>query len=179
MCGYAGYLIRGAEPPGERVLHEMADVLAHRGPDDRGFYAERVPRTDIHVGLGHRRLAVIDVAGGSQPMSTDGGRLWIVYNGEVYNFREIRSSLEEEGVRFRTRSDTEVVLELYRRRGPGMLESLRGMFSFAIWDTTGWGRSPSTTFIPAVASPSHRRSRPSSGCHGCPVSPTSISSPPT
>ncbi|MCZ6689937.1 MAG: asparagine synthase (glutamine-hydrolyzing) [Planctomycetota bacterium] len=134
MCGYAGYLIRGAEPPGERVLHEMADVLAHRGPDDRGFYARKVPRTDIHVGLGHRRLAVIDVAGGSQPMSTDGGRLWIVYNGEVYNFREIRSSLEEEGVRFRTRSDTEVVLELYRRRGPRMLESLQGMFSFAIWD---------------------------------------------
>ena len=134
MCGIAGYVTRGAEPPKRGVLTEMTDALTHRGPDGWGLHSEKHPSSEMHVGLGHRRLAVIDVDGGRQPMSTDRGRLWIVYNGEVYNFEEIRKELEGEGVRFRTRSDTEVVLELYRSRGIDMLSSLRGMFAFAIWD---------------------------------------------
>lgn len=134
MCGIAGYVTERSPPPERRHLREMARVLAHRGPDGEGFHTESHEGPEVHVGLAHRRLAVIDVEGGRQPMAADGRRIWIVYNGEVYNFEEIRADLEREGARFRTRSDTEVVLELYRRRGVEMLASLRGMFSFAIWD---------------------------------------------
>jgi asparagine synthase (glutamine-hydrolysing) len=106
----------------------MRDQLTHRGPDDCGSLI-REP-----VGLGHRRLSIIDVAHGHQPMSSPDGRLHIVYNGEVFNHLELRDDLHAAGIRFRTRCDTETVLQAYRHLGPAAVERLRGMFAFAIWD---------------------------------------------
>ncbi len=106
----------------------MTEALAHRGPDDEGCHAAGA------IGLGHRRLAIIDPAHGRQPMQTEDGRYTIVYNGEIYNYRELRAQLEKEGVAFRTHTDTEVLLELLAREGPAALRRLRGMFAFALWD---------------------------------------------
>ncbi len=130
MCGIAGKLYfdpqRSVEEP---LLRRMCAALAHRGPDDEGIYA-RGP-----VGLGHRRLSIIDLSpAGHQPMPNDDGSVWIVFNGEIYNFLELRRGLEREGVAFRSRCDTEVLLRLYEARGPECLRELRGMFAFAIWD---------------------------------------------
>jgi asparagine synthase (glutamine-hydrolysing) len=107
----------------------MTGVLAHRGPDGQGL------QTDGPVGLGHQRLAIIDLATGDQPMASPDGRLWIVFNGEIYNFRELRADLERRGGwRFRTGSDTEVILAAYAAWGTACLRRLRGMFAFALWD---------------------------------------------
>jgi asparagine synthase (glutamine-hydrolysing) len=106
----------------------MARTLTHRGPDDEGVHVRD------NVGLGHRRLSIIDLEGGRQPMSDEAGRVWIVYNGEIYNYRELRARLIREGYRFRTNSDTETILHLYDRYGLDCLRHLRGMFAFAIWD---------------------------------------------
>jgi asparagine synthase (glutamine-hydrolysing) len=107
----------------------MCDTIAHRGPDDAGLWSHGP------VALGHRRLSILDLSpAGHQPMSCAGGSLWIVFNGEIYNFRELREELEREGVVFRSRTDTEVILRLYRRDGVDCLRRLRGMFAFAIWD---------------------------------------------
>ena len=124
MCGICGFL--GIEEPG--LLEDMLATIHHRGPDDGGHFIED------DVALGHRRLSIIDVRGGHQPMRTPDGRFAIVYNGEIYNFRELRQDLEARGVRFETRSDTEVLLRLYEREGAAALERLNGMFAFAIWD---------------------------------------------
>jgi asparagine synthase (glutamine-hydrolysing) len=124
MCGICG--IVGIDEPD--LIVSMSETLEHRGPDDHGTYH------DGDVRLGHRRLSVIDVAGGHQPMATEDGSLVIVYNGEVYNYRELRRDLEQRGHRFRTESDTEVVLELFRESGPACLERLNGMFAFAVHD---------------------------------------------
>ena len=110
------------------LLRRMTSTLAHRGPDGDGFYV------DGPVGLGHRRLAIIDLGGGAQPMAAEGGALWITYNGELYNFQELRRELVGLGCAFQTVSDTEVVLQAYRVWGPDCLRRLRGMFAFAIWD---------------------------------------------
>ena len=108
MCGIAGLYLRAAAcDPG--VLTRMRDILAHRGPDDAGNFIEGP------LGLGHRRLSIIDLGTGHQPMSTPDGRYTIVYNGEIYNYRELRRELEAEGATFRTQSDTEVILQLARR----------------------------------------------------------------
>jgi asparagine synthase (glutamine-hydrolysing) len=124
MCGIAGYV-----GPGDRALLErMAHTLRHRGPDDQGFYSAP------GVGLGMRRLAIIDLPGGHQPMGNEDGSLHLVFNGEIYNFRELRSDLAQRGHRFRTRSDTEVILHAYETFGEGCVERLRGMFAFALWD---------------------------------------------
>jgi len=112
-------------------LQGLGEALAHRGPDDSGWYLDG--RTG-RCGLAHRRLAVIDVAGGKQPMSNEDGRVWAVYNGECYNFQELRGELEKQGHRFRTRSDTEAVVHLYEQRGAGCVEAMRGMFALAVWD---------------------------------------------
>ena len=130
MCGIAGKLCfdpgRAVE---EELLVRMCSVLSHRGPDDQGIYAE------VPIGLGHRRLSIIDLsAAGHQPMGNDDGSVWIVFNGEIYNFMELRGELERAGFRFRSRTDTEVLLRLYERHGVGCLDHLRGMFAFAIWD---------------------------------------------
>jgi asparagine synthase (glutamine-hydrolysing) len=106
----------------------MVDALRHRGPDDQGIYAEGA------AGLGQRRLSIIDLGGGHQPMSNEDGTLWIVFNGEIYNYREVRDSLQRPH-RFATSSDTEVILHLYEEKGERCVEDLRGMFAFAIWDT--------------------------------------------
>jgi asparagine synthase (glutamine-hydrolysing) len=130
MCGIAGKVYfdpaRSVERP---VLERMNAVLAHRGPDDAGIYCER------SVGLAHRRLSIIDLSpAGHQPMANEDGTIWIVFNGEIYNFQDLRPGLVERGHRFRSRTDTEVILHLYEERGARCVEALRGMFAFAIWD---------------------------------------------
>lgn len=124
MCGIAGFV--GGAPA--ELLPAMLRVLEHRGPDDRRVHAEP------GAGLGTARLAIIDLAGGQQPMANEDGSLWVAFNGEIYNHRALRPPLEAKGHRFRTRSDTEVILHLFEEAGEGCVESLRGMFAFAIWD---------------------------------------------
>jgi asparagine synthase (glutamine-hydrolysing) len=130
MCGIAGIFEYGPEASASAaLLARMTNLIAHRGPDDSG----QVIRGG--VGLGHRRLSVIDLsADAHQPMGSDDGALWITYNGECYNYRELRSQLDAGGQRFRSHSDTEVLLHLYRCRGEGFVTALDGMFAFALWD---------------------------------------------
>ncbi len=127
MCGIAGIVDFSARDVDRIKVHAMTSCLAHRGPDDESYHFER------HVGLGHRRLSIIDIEGGKQPMAGEDGSM-IVYNGEVYNFAELRKELEDTGHRFKTRSDTEVILRAYEQWGVDCLERLNGMFAFAIWD---------------------------------------------
>ena len=126
MCGIGGILHLDPERPVEpHRLAAMSRSLAHRGPDDDGVYLER------NVGLAHRRLSVIDLSpAGHQPMSDESGRYWIVYNGEVYNYLELRQQLLARGVRFRSHTDTEVILRLYAAEGADCLRRLNGMFAF-------------------------------------------------
>ena len=126
MCGIAGYL--GPSPVADDVLVRMTRKLAHRGPDEEGFHRAG------GLGLGFRRLSVIDLALSHQPMTTEDGALTVVFNGEIYNFRELRHQLIARGARFRTNGDTEVLLHAYREFDTAMLAKLRGMFAFAIWD---------------------------------------------
>ncbi|MFQ5964412.1 MAG: asparagine synthase (glutamine-hydrolyzing) [Candidatus Scalinduaceae bacterium] len=129
MCGIAGIFNLNGEPVSPVLLRRMTDAIAHRGPDGEGFY------TDSFVGLGHRRLAIIDLSpAGQQPMITEDEQFAITYNGEVYNFRELRLELETLGHRFRSRTDSEVVLHAYVQWGVECLNKFNGMFSFAIWD---------------------------------------------
>jgi asparagine synthase (glutamine-hydrolysing) len=129
MCGICGiYEYAHARPADADVLEQMNATLVHRGPDGGAVHL------DGAVGLAARRLAIIDLAHGDQPMVTDDGMVVVVQNGEILNHRELRTSLEREGVRFRTECDTEVLLHLYRRHGPEFLERLRGMFAVALWD---------------------------------------------
>jgi len=130
MCGIAGKLYFDPKRPVEReVLERMNAVQAHRGPDDAGIYSEGP------VGLAHRRLSIIDLSpAGHQPMANEDGTIWIVFNGEIYNFQDLRPGLLARGHRFRSRTDTEVILHLYEEHGVGCLPFLRGMFAFAIWD---------------------------------------------
>lgn len=135
MCGIAGWIGRADKDPGRRALQAMTDAIAHRGPDGEG-HVELVTRDGAwRAGLGHRRLAIIDLSTGQQPMMSHDGRLTIVFNGEIYNFLELRHELEVLGHRFATRSDTEVVIEAYRAWGADSVARLRGMFAFALWDT--------------------------------------------
>jgi asparagine synthase (glutamine-hydrolysing) len=135
VCGIAGRVnFASGAPVAEAMVRQMCALIGHRGPDGEGVYV-RGP-----VGLGHRRLAIIDLSpGGSQPMSAANGQVWITFNGEIYNFRELRVGLEKRGHRFRSQSDTEVLLAAYLEYGVSCLSHLRGMFAFAIWD----GRSRS------------------------------------
>src|SRR5438552_5139732 len=129
MCGIVGVVNLGGEPVDASTLRRMTDVIAHRGPDGEGHYLDR------GVGLGHRRLAIIDLSdNGRQPMVNQTGDLVVVHNGEVYNFRELRSQLEACGYRFRSGTDTEVILHAYAEWGPSCVERFNGMFAFAIYD---------------------------------------------
>lgn len=129
MCGIAGIFNLNGEPASQVILRKMTDTMAHRGPDGEGFYI------DSFIGLGHRRLAIIDLTpAGHQPMSTEDGNYVIAYNGEVYNFRELRVELEKIGHQFRSRTDTEVVLRAYAQWGVDSVQRFNGMFAFAIWD---------------------------------------------
>ena len=129
MCGITGIFNLNGEPVSPVVLRKMTDAIAHRGPDGEGFY------TDSFIGLGHRRLAIIDLSpAGHQPMMTPNGQYIITYNGEIYNFQELRVELTAKGYPFRSRTDTEVLLYAYVEWGEAALERLNGMFAFAIWD---------------------------------------------
>jgi asparagine synthase (glutamine-hydrolysing) len=126
LCGIAGLLGREDKP----LVQKMCDRIAHRGPDGEGIWM------DEGVTLGHRRLSIIDLDGGAQPMESHDGRYCIVYNGEIYNHKQLREHLESAGCTFQSdHSDTEVLLEGYRHWGPSMVEKLEGMFAFALWDT--------------------------------------------
>jgi len=131
MCGICGiaFSTRSRRRVDAPELVRMRDTMTHRGPDDYGIFDQG------RVGLAHRRLSIIDVAGGHQPMQDDGGSLHIVYNGEIYNHPDLRASLERRGHRYRTRCDTETILHLYQEDGADAVRRLRGMFAFAIWDS--------------------------------------------
>ncbi len=129
MCGIAGVLHRDGRPASPVLLNKMADAIAHRGPDDYGVYV------DGSLGLSHRRLSIIDLSSaGAQPMLSADGRFVLSYNGELYNFQELRRELEAKGRRFRSHSDTEVVLEAFAEWGTTAIERFNGMFAFAVWD---------------------------------------------
>ena len=129
MCGIAGIIsLDGRTWVDRGRLERMRDALAHRGPDGEGAWV------DGPVGLGHRRLAIVDVAGGHQPMSSADGGAWLTFNGEIYNHLVLRRALEPLGHRYRTRCDTETILHAYDEYGEGVVDRLQGMFAFAIWD---------------------------------------------
>jgi asparagine synthase (glutamine-hydrolysing) len=129
MCGIAGFLRTCAPAADQGTLKRMGEVIRHRGPDAGGEYL------DDYVGLAHRRLSIIDLSPqGNQPMFSADGRLVIVFNGEIYNFPELRAELEKQGATFLTKTDTEVILVLYQRLGTACLKRLNGMFAFALWD---------------------------------------------
>ena len=123
ICGFAGF-------KDSNLLRRMTNALRHRGPDDEGLLE------DDSVSLGHRRLSIIDLDRRSrQPMSNEDGDVWVVFNGEVYNYLELRKTLEEGGHRFSTESDTEVLVHLYEDGGIDSIGKLNGMFAFALWDS--------------------------------------------
>lgn len=129
MCGIAGILaVEGARAPSAAELSAMIGELRHRGPDDQGLWRQG------EIGLAHARLSIIDPAGGHQPMASANGQLQVVFNGEIFNFIELRAALEAAGRRFRTRSDTEVILHLYELQGDRFVEQLNGQFAIALWD---------------------------------------------
>jgi len=130
MCGITGIFEFGRGAVADaRLLGRMTELIAHRGPDDSGLVLRG------SVGLGHRRLSIIDLsAAGHQPMASEDGAVWITYNGECYNYTELARSLRARGHRFRSSSDTEVLLHLYLEQGERFLEAIDGMFALAIWD---------------------------------------------
>ncbi|MGH9378416.1 MAG: asparagine synthase (glutamine-hydrolyzing) [Terriglobia bacterium] len=129
MCGICGiYNSSSGAPADTERIKRATDAMVHRGPDDAGVYA------DGNLALGNRRLSIIDLPGGHQPIANEDESVWITFNGEIYNYRELHSSLAARGHNFRTVSDTEVILHLYEERGVDCLESLRGIFAFALWD---------------------------------------------
>ncbi|MBL0241368.1 MAG: asparagine synthase (glutamine-hydrolyzing) [Chloracidobacterium sp.] len=128
MCGIVGFVNNSARAADRAVLEAMNGAIVHRGPDDDGFYVHD------NVGLAMRRLAIIDLAGGKQPMHNADRTKWIVFNGEIYNYRELRADLEKRGHSFYTNSDTEAIIHLYDEYGADCLQYLRGMFAIAIWD---------------------------------------------
>jgi len=129
MCGIAGFAcVRPRTGGNEEIVRRMASAIRHRGPDDFGIF------TDEHVALGHRRLSIIDVAGGHQPMTSESGALRIIYNGEIFNHASIRPELERQGHRYKSRCDTETILHAYEQHGGDCVRLFRGMFAFAIWD---------------------------------------------
>jgi asparagine synthase (glutamine-hydrolysing) len=129
MCGICGHLnfVRN-EPVEPDTIRRMTETMIHRGPDDEGYFIGGP------IGLGFRRLSIIDLAGGHQPMSDAEETVWIIFNGEIYNFKELRAELEQRGHVFRTKSDTEVIIHGYKEWGPEVLNHLNGMFGLAIWD---------------------------------------------
>lgn len=133
MCGIAGIVTFDGRPIGDEVLARMTAMLAHRGPEGSGI--ERLRQGAVEVGLGHTRLKIIDLSdAAAQPMTNEDASVWVTLNGEIYNFLELRASLAARGFTFRTSSDTEVLLKLYQAEGERCVESLDGMFAFAIWD---------------------------------------------
>src|SRR5688572_1576705 len=128
MCGIAGMVSFDGRPASLEGLQRMCEATAHRGPDDYGVYA------DDHAVLGMRRLSIIDRANGRQPVHNEDRTVWAVFNGEIYNYRELAKELKRSGHTFYTDSDSEVIVHLYEDHGPAAVEKLRGMFAFALWD---------------------------------------------
>ena len=129
MCGIAGqFNFQRREPVERETIARMARSIAHRGPDDEGFFISGP------VGLGFRRLSIIDLAGGHQPMSDAQETVWVIFNGEIYNYKELRNQLQSKGHQFRTNSDTEVIIHGYKQWGTDVFNHLNGMFGLAIWD---------------------------------------------
>ena len=129
MCGICGKMYLTEDAKVDRVLIEkMSAVMSHRGPDDQGVYVSR------KIGLGHRRLSIIDLQTGSQPLSNEQGNVWVVFNGEIYNYQELRNELIKKGHIFKTQTDTEVIVHLYEEHGEDFVARLRGMFAIALWD---------------------------------------------
>lgn len=128
MCGICGIATRESGQIDSAVLQYMCNTLTHRGPDDEGYY------TNAGIGLAMRRLSIIDLDGGHQPISNEDQTIWLIFNGEIYNYRELRHDLLEKGHTFRTQSDSEVIIHAYESYGEQCLEYLNGMFGFAIWD---------------------------------------------
>jgi len=129
MCGICGvFNMRKDAPVPEDVLRDMNARITHRGPDDSGTYIDRF------IGFGHRRLSIIDVAHGKQPLSNEDGSVWVTYNGEIYNFKELREELLRKGHSFRTECDTEVIVHAYEEYGPDCVSKFNGIFAFALWD---------------------------------------------
>ena len=134
MCGIAGFMLSGSIADSLSLLRSMADVIAHRGPDDVGYFEKQTGTGNYQVGLAHRRLSIIDLNTGHQPIGNEDGSIQIVFNGEIYNFKALRESLIARGHRFRTASDTETIVHAYEEYGEACVEHFRGMFAFAIWD---------------------------------------------
>src|SRR5439155_23296648 len=128
MCGIAGFVSLAGRSPDPRRLARMVGTLRHRGPDDSGEFV------DGPAAIGAARLSIIDVAGGHQPISIDGGTITVVQNGEIYNYVELRDDIERAGRRLTTASDTEVIAHLYAMQGVDAFRRMRGMFAVAIWD---------------------------------------------
>jgi asparagine synthase (glutamine-hydrolysing) len=129
MCGIAGFVNREGEAANREIIERMTATLSHRGPDGSGIFVDR------NVALGHRRLSIIDVGGGAQPLSNEDDSIWITYNGELYNELPLRRGLEARGHTYRTGTDTETLVHLYEEQGTLLPRALNGMFAFAIWDS--------------------------------------------
>lgn len=134
MCGIAGFVVQSTAVDTSLTLQAMADAIAHRGPDDDGYYEAEAKKSDHRIGLAHRRLSIIDLDAGHQPISNEDGSVQIVFNGEIYNFQSLRDELLARGHQFKTASDTETIVHAYEEYGDDCVEHLRGMFAFAIWD---------------------------------------------
>jgi asparagine synthase (glutamine-hydrolysing) len=128
MCGIAGFVNGGGRQADRAIIEAMTASLAHRGPDGSGVHVAG------SVALGHRRLSIIDVEGGGQPLANEDGSIWIVYNGEIYNEPDLKPALEAKGHRYRTRCDTETLVHLYEEEGEAFVDRINGMFALAIWD---------------------------------------------
>src|SRR5262245_51662076 len=128
MCGIAGLVSLGPKSVFEEEVQAMCDAMTHRGPNDAGYYV------GAKAALGMRRLSIIDIDGGHQPVHNEDRSVWVVFNGEIYNFKQLRISLERQGHRFYTDTDTEVIVHLYEEYGESCVEKMRGMFAFAVWD---------------------------------------------
>ena len=134
MCGIFGWALGAANRQDGETLARITNLMAHRGPDGAGYSLSETADGRFQIGLGHRRLSIIDIGGGHQPMSSEDGRFTVTFNGEIYNYLELREELLALGHRFRTTSDTEVLIEAYRAWDLAAISRFRGMFAFALWD---------------------------------------------
>ncbi|MFC1818668.1 asparagine synthase (glutamine-hydrolyzing) [Thermodesulfobacteriota bacterium] len=135
MCGVSGFIIAREGPDPTKILKDMAAAIVHRGPDDEGFFESLSSNGQFRIGLAHRRLSIIDLESGRQPICNEDGSVQIVFNGEIYNFIELRKGLISRGHNFTTESDTETIVHAYEEYGLNCVDHLRGMFAFAIWDS--------------------------------------------
>ena len=136
MCGICGRINFNNQPIEKETIRRMCEVIRHRGPDSEGVYPDKlqIPNCKFQIGLGIRRLAIIDLQTGDQPIHNEDKSIWLVFNGEIYNFQSLRTELEKQGHKFYTQTDTEVIVHLYEQYGTECLKYLRGMFAIALWD---------------------------------------------